>query len=342
MKYLEKYDNEKDNKVGSKLWFEYHCDESKKSVDYQLYLKSHQIVTVLSISEFGGGNTLKERLENGEPRVYKVKFSDGEEHDVFEDELLNDQSEFTRPDPPIKEAVESKKPKSDYFSKKITISKPQLEQICDFLNLPFDEVKFLSSGAYGNAYQIGDKVLKLTTDKQEAKSVYDILKYEQNESIVRYYDISRYKLNNRLIYVILMDKVTPLDKYMSRIKNIDFGTLDEYIDDVTDLMMDEWNNMKTKKDFLKLIDEDKGWDVPTSRFMKKITDDLWDLYVNLRHFIKTTPDVHSLNLGYTDDGRLVLFDVAELTNVRKFDAPRILKDYDVLESNSSSPQTEGE
>ena len=87
--------------VGSEMWFEYHCLESHESCDSEIWYRSHQKVLVLSITHNGGGNTPKERAEDGDPRVYKVRFIDGFEYDVFEDELMDDPSGFYRPNPPL-------------------------------------------------------------------------------------------------------------------------------------------------------------------------------------------------------------------------------------------------
>ena len=38
--------------------------------------------------------------ENGEPRVYRARFEDGFEYDVWEDEVMNSPNEFYRPNPP--------------------------------------------------------------------------------------------------------------------------------------------------------------------------------------------------------------------------------------------------
>lgn len=90
-----------DNKVGKQMWFEYHCFESEQSCDKHLWKRSHQIVNVLDISEMGGGDTMIDRLENGEPRVYRIEFEDGLVGDAFEDELMLSPDEFVRPDPPL-------------------------------------------------------------------------------------------------------------------------------------------------------------------------------------------------------------------------------------------------
>ena len=87
---------------GTEKWFEYHCDESPKSADYDLYLKSHQKVKVGGLEsepefkEF----TLAERVEQGTPLVYTIYFEDGTKGAAFEDELLDNKEDFERPDPP--------------------------------------------------------------------------------------------------------------------------------------------------------------------------------------------------------------------------------------------------
>ena len=89
-----------DDVVGNKFWFEYHCFESPKSCDAELWYRTHNKVLVLSIVELGCGDTKLERLLEGCPRVYRVVFEDGFEYDVFEDELMESKKEFERPDAP--------------------------------------------------------------------------------------------------------------------------------------------------------------------------------------------------------------------------------------------------
>ncbi len=89
-----------DIKIGKSFWFEYHCFKSIASSDATLWYHSHQKCIVLEVLEPGNGKTVQEREENGEPREYRVKFKDGLEYDVFEDELLESETEFYRPNPP--------------------------------------------------------------------------------------------------------------------------------------------------------------------------------------------------------------------------------------------------
>lgn len=87
--------------VGTKRWFEYHCEESHQSCAAQAWYRSHQKVKVLEMSGDDVSDlTQRERIEDGMMAVFKVQFADGYESDAFEDELLDDPAQFVRPDPP--------------------------------------------------------------------------------------------------------------------------------------------------------------------------------------------------------------------------------------------------
>ena len=97
--------------TGSRTWFEYHCSESHASSDAPAWYHSHQQVEVLGLSDCEQVvfTTFGERMDEGMVLVYRVRFEDGLEWDVFEDELLTDRSQFERDDPP-KPRTEIKKP----------------------------------------------------------------------------------------------------------------------------------------------------------------------------------------------------------------------------------------
>ena len=88
--------------TGSRVWFEYHCSESPESSDAPAWYHSHQQVEVLGLTdcEQVSYTTHGERMDGGMVLVYQVRFDDGLEWSVFEDELLTDPSEFERADPP--------------------------------------------------------------------------------------------------------------------------------------------------------------------------------------------------------------------------------------------------
>lgn len=91
--------------LGRRRWFEYHCWESPESADSELWYRSHQRVTIVALEAIEDGAeklTMVQRLDGGIPAVYRVRFNDGYQGSVFEDELLCWRSEFQRPTPPMK------------------------------------------------------------------------------------------------------------------------------------------------------------------------------------------------------------------------------------------------
>lgn len=88
---------------GDMAWFEYHCFESDASADAPAWRHSHQRVTILKEVESearDAGLKAAERQKEGWLCVYRVRFEDGLEWDVFEDELLTNPRFYSRPDPP--------------------------------------------------------------------------------------------------------------------------------------------------------------------------------------------------------------------------------------------------
>ena len=100
--WLSEQQDKTDDKVGKVFWFEYHCFESPSSCDAEVWYRSHSKIEILGIVEMGNGETPQERGENGEPRLYRARFEDGFEYDVWEDEVMNSPNEFYRPNPPKK------------------------------------------------------------------------------------------------------------------------------------------------------------------------------------------------------------------------------------------------
>lgn len=91
--------------AGEVAWFEYHCWENADSADAEAWYRSHQKVEVLGRgddeAELMEGTTFRERTEElGVLKVYRVRFADGLEWDVFEDELSTSTEAWWRPDPP--------------------------------------------------------------------------------------------------------------------------------------------------------------------------------------------------------------------------------------------------
>lgn len=203
------------------------------------------------------------------------------------------------------------KPKGTYGSKSILISKIELNNICQKINIDPKEMKFISSGSNGNAYSLGDKVLKITTDKREAKMAWDLIKND-NKSIVKYYSVWRYK-SKGMFWIIIMDKLEELNEFINNhLKNkqgyIDLSNL------ATDIIFNKWGNL-TKELYLKEIEDEYVLDTP---FSKKLISQIWDCYFNLKEMPKL--DFHTYNLGYNKERVLVLFDITPINSrINRFD-----------------------
>lgn len=75
--------------LGDRYLFEYHCWESNESSDAVLWHHTNQSVCIVAVGDCDVCyTTIEERAETGHPLVYLVRFDDGVEGTVFEDELL--------------------------------------------------------------------------------------------------------------------------------------------------------------------------------------------------------------------------------------------------------------
>jgi hypothetical protein len=137
-----------DDVVGKEFWFEYHCFESPKSCDAELWYRTHNKVLVLSIVELGCGETKLERLLEGCPRVYRVVFEDGFEYDVFEDELMESKEKFERPDVPKRNLQEHiRKVLKEELKTKFFLRRVTPEEVAKYFSL-FDDQIFFETETY--------------------------------------------------------------------------------------------------------------------------------------------------------------------------------------------------
>lgn len=184
----------------------------------------------------------------------------------------------------------------EYFERKIYSVKSSvylislIKRICRKLNLVY--IDYISSGSFGDAFEVDDrgirKVLKITTDREEAKTS-KLLRGKDLPGIIKVYDVFRVRSENLKRfenYVIIMDKVNPLNKRT-------LSSLDRAIDKITD---DESFIIPNAVD-----------DLPESKIkteLKKIIDSLKSIGLK-----EDKVDIHSGNIGMNKDG-LVLFDLS--------------------------------
>jgi hypothetical protein len=75
----------------SEYWFEYHCHEGHDSSDAPAWYRSHERVTILRVVE---------PANDDHSGVFRARWNDGFEWDVWGDELMDSPADFYRPDPP--------------------------------------------------------------------------------------------------------------------------------------------------------------------------------------------------------------------------------------------------
>jgi len=192
---------------------------------------------------------------------------------------------------------------SKYGSKKIRLSKIDIENICNFIGVD-SNVKYLSSGSFGDAYSIGDKVLKLTTDKREAQTAWNAIGLN-NPGIVKYWGVWQYPKGGDMLYVILMDKVIPLIDYLEK-SNLKKYSVSSYIDlceEICDIIFDNWKDLT----YQKLIDE-LSYNIH-SGLPKKLTVEIFNMYENIKSY--NILDIHIYNIG-VKDGKILLYDITPI------------------------------
>lgn len=184
------------------------------------------------------------------------------------------------------------------------------------MDIPFEGIKFLSSGQYGNAYKVGDKVLKITSDRLEAKTVFNMIKSGQYEGVVKYYKVVKYDD----VYLILMEHLYTLDKY---IKKIDDDL--DYLYKITEMIYDNWASISSKETLEKIIED--VYDVPKHGFKRYIINKLWNLINKLKKNFKDKRelDIHPHNIGFNKNMELLIFDIRNDSNRQKFNDIETIK-----------------
>lgn len=220
--------------------------------------------------------------------------------------------------------------------------------------LGYSKADYIKSGDNGCAYDIGDdKVLKLTTDRNEAKNANKLRQKPITKHIVNYYDVREFKINEvesgglensngmtHHVYAIVMDKVTPiLEKYgytkdtrvWYSIKPCFFNP--EYSDQ--DIREGFFGEEQSGKDMINMFLSQR----------KSMLNEFKKYHI-------ITKDFHLGNMGVDGEGNIVFFDIGAYSPHRTFG--KKLKDIDLRESmfkprnmdrwekwNSDQPEVDG-
>lgn len=177
----------------------------------------------------------------------------------------------------------------------------------------FGNIKAYKSGMYGITFTAGDKTLKITTDNDEAlmvKRIMDLQSKLDLDHIIKYHDILKLKIKgfsnrNKNYYVIIMDRVLPLESDEIDKKILDFvveiivDNFDHIIGPkIKDIQVDNYVQELLKS---KIID----------KYPRKYITYLYDMGEIVKQYNKLklpNYDIHDGNIGMRPDGTLVSFD----------------------------------
>lgn len=96
------------------------------------------------------------------------------------------------------------------------------------MKLGYPNVKYIGSGVNGDAYDIGDKVIKLTTDESEANLAHKF-SGKNFKHIANVYKVSRYQYTpGSYIYIIILEKLRMFDEDENKLFQVYDMALSEY------------------------------------------------------------------------------------------------------------------
>lgn len=135
--------------------------------------------------------------------------------------------------------------------KTLKITKLTLDEVCQNFNLDINNLKFIASGYYGNAYSIDDKVLKITSDVREINDVHSIIG-KKLQGIVNYYKMG--KVRNTSYYAILMERVKPFEERMNKLKKYTPEMAASYTDSIFEIVYKNWGKFNNYKHFVNILE----------------------------------------------------------------------------------------
>lgn len=197
-----------------------------------------------------------------------------------------------------------------------------METLADEMGYESKELKYLGGGVYGLAFEVvGDnKVFKLTFDESEAYIANKIRK-KNTKNIINYYDVRHIKFNKEItieytkhhlddVFVLIMDKVKTFNEDDKNLFNnltyrIDFDSFDPKV--IRRALEYRMESVRKKNKL--------GDDKEFNKDAKKMIDGIINSLNECKKLGIEVNDIHLNNVGWDNDGNLILFD---LTTVGKY------------------------
>lgn len=193
------------------------------------------------------------------------------------------------------------------------VSKVDLNTIAKKIatELGYTRIKYIASGSYGDTWKVTNgndtKVLKITTDANEAKLAEKLRTKGHFNHIIDYFDVRRVytrKFKRFDNYSIIMEYVTPLDKHR------DYNLIHDIIQFQGDAM-EEFGVNYIDTDYIKGELINCGHKINDSFFywinqLKETFDSLKKIGIPVND-----ADIHPGNFGYRkEDDNLIFFDIS--------------------------------
>ena len=169
-------------------------------------------------------------------------------------------------------------------------------------------LKAHKAGSFGITFLWGDKTLKITTSESEAEMISKVIEKQERlgiKSIIKYdqvYELKLKKFDNEDVegyFVILMEQVRPLE--LAECKDV-CKFYERYLDDYFNFNDTERELEKKKRKLITQIEKTEYAD------FDNYVEDMVNIIKDYKKLGMENNDIHSGNLGISDDGRLVSFD----------------------------------
>ncbi len=191
-----------------------------------------------------------------------------------------------------------------------------IDKVLDTMNIPSTKFKLLGEGAYGFALDLGDSILKITTDKNEVYYAEKLMNIE-SKNLVKVYQVVEIKSKYQYakIYAIHQEKL--ITEFDDRIKNM-VWYLSKH-NPVTPALLANSLTNDIILDFFrsKFI----GW---TDDMILHCFDMIKQMYLEAQKYNLPTDEIHCNNVGIRKDTKdLVYFDISSPYESHEINIPII-------------------
>lgn len=188
-----------------------------------------------------------------------------------------------------------------------------------------DELIYLGSGSFGDAFKIGDKVLKITSDFEEYMNANKLRRKPVTKYLVNYYD-ARQIDKEGWYYVLIMDYVEPIKLNKIPIVKSAINDFEYYFD------KNYKNRKEAEQDIKNNVIIPKTFEKRRKEYIDTMLQ-IYDIHAEGKKFNVPVLDLHTGNIGVKDD-HYVYYDIgidyigtSKLNRLKPFNYEEVDKYY---------------